>query len=79
MKCATSWVHIDTAGFATAVDSVAGSKYWVLLKPRNHANPKDHTGDLSSMYAFGPNWDPSGAGTDAFEFEAVVLRAGSLL
>lgn len=79
MKGATSWVHIDTAGFATTVETAAGSKYWVVLKPRNHADPQNRMGILSSMYAFGPEWDTSGSGADGFECEAVVLRPGSLL
>jgi hypothetical protein len=79
MKNATTKVHIDTRGYATCVDNMTGSKYWVVLARHRDLSSEDCRGQLSSMFAYGRQWDSAGAGTEAFQHEAVVLRPGTML
>jgi hypothetical protein len=79
MKQATSWLHIDTDGLCTAVDQVAGAKFWVVCRPRCDAPSGDRRGDMNSMHAFGKNWEPHLHNSEHFEHEAVILRPGTAL
>jgi hypothetical protein len=73
MKHCTSHVHIDSNGTATAIDTLAGKKLWVVLRPKTGVKT------MRSIHALGPNWDTEGDGGDDFEFEAVVLKPGIFL
>lgn len=77
-KGAISWFHIDTGGLCTMVDSLAGEKWWVVANVRRGINP-GVAGDLASIAAFGPNWEPEGTAWMHFDLEAVVLAPGSVL
>ena len=79
MKNAVSWYHVDTAGFATAVENLVGSKYWVLLNRRRDLKQGTLTGDLSCIDCYGPDWDPIESKHDEYEHEGIVLRAGMVL
>jgi hypothetical protein len=68
---ATSWAHVDAGGAATAVDQIAGCKYWVVYRHK-HLSP-------SSVQYFGPDWDPVLSSVEDFDVEGVVIRPGSLL
>jgi hypothetical protein len=57
------------------VDSVAGTKYWVVCRQRKGVNLK---GDLSSMHAF-IGCDVQEAMVERFEHEAVVIKPGTIL
>jgi hypothetical protein len=78
MKNATSWIHIDANGFGTVIDSVTGTKYWVVCRRRRDLTGPGTQGDLSSMFCFeGTQVDE--AATSCFEHEAVVIQPGSVL
>jgi hypothetical protein len=66
---ATSWVHMDADGFATAIIPEAGLKYWVVARP--HSDPTMRR-DLTAINAF-RGFEPSEANLDGFEHEAVLL------
>ena len=72
---ATSWIHIDCNGLGTIVDSVAGTKYWVVCRQREGVELK---GDLSSLYAFSMG-EVDQPMDDRFKHEAVIIRPGSIL
>jgi len=77
MRHATSWLHIDANGFATAVDTVSGSKYWVVARSRSPGG--SGKGDLSSITAYDDKWEPYHSCSDRFEFEAVIIKPGTVL
>ena len=69
-KHASSMIHLDANGFATAVDQLTGSKYWVLCS-RRQGNPLMGPGDMSSVNWAGKS-DVDDAHRDCFNHEAVV-------
>jgi hypothetical protein len=77
-KNATSFLHIDANGLGTIVDSVAGTKYWVIGKRRRENTLPGSPGDMSSMHWMGES-DIDTAKTDCFEHEAVVIEPGTIL
>lgn len=87
MDGATSWFHLDTHGFATIVEVVTGSKLWTIAHRHREIPEDDPTGDLSSMHAFGPDWEPTSSGRyrssadprPRFEFETIFLAPGMVL
>jgi hypothetical protein len=76
-KYATSWQHMDANGFATAVDGVAGAKYWVVARSRHPGG--NVAGDLASRFAYQRDWHPYQSYRDGFIHEAVVIRPGTVL
>ena len=63
---AISYFHIDADGFMTWVVVKAGSKYWIMARPKD---------DTLSAYDLHPReLDP-----DKWALEAVLLQAGDLL
>ena len=75
MRNATSWIHIDAQGFATAIDNVTGTKYWVVCRQRY--GQSGHAGDMSSMFWMGTT-QVDEAATQCFEHEGVILQPGSV-
>lgn len=78
MKNATSWIHIDANGLATAVDGVTGTKFWVICRPRRELVKRGSPGDLSSMFAFSDS-QVDEASSSSFDHEAVVIQPGTVL
>jgi hypothetical protein len=78
-KGCTSMTHLDDDGLATAVRVMAGSKYWVVMKPRNRTSNNEFTGDLSSIEAFPLDFDMCHSGHGHFEGEGVHLIQGDVL
>jgi len=79
MKNAVSWMHIDAAGFATAVENIIGSKYWVVANRSRDLAADRVQGRLSSMHCFGSEWDPLNPVSEDYKLEGVVLKPGTML
>jgi hypothetical protein len=77
-KGATTMVHIDDAGFGTAITMLAGSKYWVVMRSKPDAK-KGEVGDLASINAFPEEWDYGHTGAEIWDAEGILLEAGDTL
>lgn len=77
---ALSWFHIDSDGFGTFVDVQAGSKYWIVGRPKCVSNEAaiDH-GAFSDINMYLKPYDFSSPPTDMWDFEAVYLEPGTRL
>jgi hypothetical protein len=72
---ATSWLHMDADGFATAIDAFAGSKYWVVGRPDlTSKRPRR----LDEVLAFA-NFEPGEPFVDGLEYEGILLSPGMVL
>jgi len=72
---ATSWLHMDADGFGTAIDCLAGSKYWLLAK----TNPKsENPKHLDEVMAFA-DFEPGEAFLAGLEYEGLLLSPGMVL
>jgi hypothetical protein len=78
LQNATSFLHIDANGLATAIDQVTGTKYWVLARQRRKQSKAGNLGNMSSMHAFTDTEIDEGC-SEVFEHEAVVIRPGTVL
>jgi hypothetical protein len=76
---ATSWGHMDDHGVATIVKVIAGSKYWVVARPKRDRANMGTAGDMGTANAFTDEWEPSTAGDEFWDMEGVLLRAGDTL
>jgi hypothetical protein len=78
---ASSWAHMDAQGVGTVIKVITGSKYWVLMTPKQQkrAAKDDGAGNMNSIRAFGPGWSPSGACEALWDHEGVLLREGDVL
>jgi hypothetical protein len=76
LKHATSWQHIDSDGFATAVTNMVGLKYWVMARRRRD---RSELGNMSSVTAFGDTIRSTSALGEIYEHEGVLLSPGSVL
>jgi hypothetical protein len=79
LRHAVSWPHIDDEGFGTVVTNMAGTKYWVVARPRRDAPSGTFLGNMGTVKAFGETLKPTSANTDIFEHEGVLLTAGTIL
>ena len=77
MTNATTGFHIDGKGFGTIVDSITGTKYWVVGRQQRDSIEQGQNGDMASMY--GVEWTRDDGVPPCFEYEAVVLQAGTVL
>jgi hypothetical protein len=75
---ATFWIHVDANGLATAIDTVTGTKYWVICNHRRENVEPGSPGDMSSMF-WPADSEVDEAATQCFEHEAVILRSGTVL
>jgi hypothetical protein len=74
MANATSYLHLDANGLATAIDGVTGTKYWALARQRMPGS----IGNMASIRAFGET-EVDEAGADIFSHEAVMIQPGTVL
>lgn len=76
---ATTWPHIDDHGMATIIKVMTGSKYWVVMRPKQNRSELDINGDMDTIHAFGKGWSPNSSCHTIWDHEAVLLRAGDTL
>lgn len=68
--------HVDSDGFGTFIDLIAGSKWWIVARP---------IGDLKHDWSTGTSWlknkafDLDRDGKGMFDVEAILLQPGSRL
>jgi hypothetical protein len=86
---AVSWPHVDDEGFATVVSVQAGSKYWVVGKPKRGSEAADvhGLGNMETINSFcvgntriqDKEWQPGGDNTHLVDYEGVLLTPGTVL
>jgi hypothetical protein len=76
---ATSWLHVDSEGFATSSQLLVGAKYWVVFYG-NPSIPSDFGGGNMASVKFKDfcDWD-SHVLKNSFCAEAVLLRPRMIL
>jgi hypothetical protein len=77
-KGALTLPHVDDEGFATVVAIVSGSKYWVVMQPKDGV-PDGGEGDQGTLFAYPSSWSYGETGCDVFEAEGIMLTAGDVL
>ncbi|KDQ52003.1 hypothetical protein JAAARDRAFT_62160 [Jaapia argillacea MUCL 33604] len=72
-----SWVHLDTDGLATVVQSLVGKKVWSLGQPKQGtASLTFDDGDASWLET---QFDPHSACTELWDYESVELTINDVL
>ena len=72
-KGAVHWWHIDSDGFATYIDVVAGYKWWIVAKEKDTGLSLGHTSIFSADYQLEePN-------NGLWDVEAILLEPGTRL
>ena len=65
-------------GLATVIKIAVGKQYWVVA--REKATQKaGAAGDMASARAYSEEWQPDVAGSEWWDHEGVILRAGDTL
>jgi hypothetical protein len=70
--------HVDDEGFATVATVVSGSKYWVVMRPKQGLRALED-GDQDSIHGYPASWSYGDSGTNVFEAEGIMLTAGDVL
>jgi hypothetical protein len=78
-ESATTWPHIDDHGMATIIKVMTGSKYWVMMRPKQNRPKEDTNGNMNTIHAFGEGWSPHSSCHTLWDHEGVLLRAGDIL
>ncbi|KAF8170798.1 hypothetical protein BJ912DRAFT_840117, partial [Pholiota molesta] len=68
--------HIDSDGFGTFIDPVAGSKWWIVACPRGNL---EHDWFQETKWLKNDAFDLDKDGKGLFDVEAIVLQPGSRL
>ena len=72
-KGAVHWWHVDSDGFCTFIDVIAGYKWWIVAKEKDSGQSFGHTALFSGDYQLEePN-------NKLWSVEAILLEAGSRL
>lgn len=74
---ALSWWHIDSEGFGTYVDTIAGLKWWIVARRKG----KDHGFESFSeaKIFFNGEYEVDHPNEEIWDLEAVVLHPGTRL
>ena len=67
--------HIDSDGYGTFVNVVAGSKWWIVARPKDSPGCDLNTSSLLVHEEFSVD----NAGENLFDVEAILLQPGSEL
>lgn len=74
---ALTWLHLDSHGFGTYVDTKAGSKWWIVLRRKGD---RHRVISCSEPHVFfSGKYEVEEPDTEEWELEAVVLSAGTRL
>ncbi|KAF8174866.1 hypothetical protein BJ912DRAFT_1064510 [Pholiota molesta] len=68
--------HIDSDGFGTFIDPVAGSKWWIVARPRGNL---EHDWFQETKWLKNDAFDLDKDGKGLFDVEAILLQPGSRL
>src|ERR1700677_1584695 len=75
---ATSWTHIDDEGFATAVTTRTGSKFWAIARQRQEAELPSLPDNIQSIRGFGEGYIPHEGLTGIWDYEGLLLTPGTV-
>jgi hypothetical protein len=74
---ALSWLHMDSNGFGTYVDTKAGRKWWIILRRKGHGHNFESYSEVKAF--FSGKYQVDEPNFDEWDLEAVILSPGTRL